>query len=213
MIYSLKDWCWRWSSGPLATWCEELTHWKWPWCQERLKAGGEGDDRGWDGWMASRARWTWVWASSRSWWYRGASCAADHGVTESRTRLSNWIKKRERPYSKSCKMLMKETEDTQAGGKVCCALGWKNQYCSDGHPNHGDQGQCSLCQITSGICHRTKRRNLKICTEMQKTPHTQNNLEKEEQSLLRQVYSEASYSFCCDGKWDCSLDFSFWLNI
>ena len=49
----------------LATWCKELTHWKRPWCWGRLKAGGEGDDRGWDGWMAS---WTQVWASSRSWW-------------------------------------------------------------------------------------------------------------------------------------------------
>ena len=42
----------------LATWCEELTHWKRPWCWERLKAGGEGDDRGWDGWMASPTRCT-----------------------------------------------------------------------------------------------------------------------------------------------------------
>ena len=40
-----------------------------PWCWERLKAGGEGGDRGWDGWMASPARWTWVWASSGSWWW------------------------------------------------------------------------------------------------------------------------------------------------
>ena len=43
----------------------------WPWCWERLKAGGEGDDRGWDGWMASLTQWTWVWASSRSWWWIG----------------------------------------------------------------------------------------------------------------------------------------------
>ena len=48
-----KDWCWSWSSNTLATWCKELTYWKRPWCWERLKAGGEGDDRGWDGWMAS----------------------------------------------------------------------------------------------------------------------------------------------------------------
>ena len=41
------------------------------WCWERLKVGGEGDDRGWDGWMASLARWTWVWASSESWWWTG----------------------------------------------------------------------------------------------------------------------------------------------
>ena len=45
--------------------------WKRPWCWERLKAGGEGGDRGWDGWMASPTRWTWVWASSRSWWWTG----------------------------------------------------------------------------------------------------------------------------------------------
>ena len=51
----------------LATWCEELTHWKRPWCWERLRAGGEGDNRGWDGWMASLTRWTWVWVDSRSW--------------------------------------------------------------------------------------------------------------------------------------------------
>ena len=61
----------RWSSNTLATWCEELSHWKRPWCWERLKAGGEGDDRGWDGWMASPTRWTWVQESSRSWWWTG----------------------------------------------------------------------------------------------------------------------------------------------
>ena len=55
----------------LATWCKELSHWKRPWCWERLKAGGEGDNRGWDGWMASPTRWTWVWTSSWSWWWTG----------------------------------------------------------------------------------------------------------------------------------------------
>ena len=44
----------------LSSWCEDLTHWKRPWCWERLKAGGEGDDRGWDSWMASLTQWTWV---------------------------------------------------------------------------------------------------------------------------------------------------------
>ena len=44
-----KDWCWSWNSNNLATWCKELIPWKRPWCWERLKAGGEGDDRGWDG--------------------------------------------------------------------------------------------------------------------------------------------------------------------
>ena len=66
-----KNWPWSWSYNSLATWCEELTHWKRPWCWERLRAGGEGDDRGWDGWMASLTWWTWVWASSRSWWWTG----------------------------------------------------------------------------------------------------------------------------------------------
>ena len=55
-----KDWCWSWNSNTLATWCKELTHWKRPSCWERLKAGGEGDDREWDGWMASPTQWTWV---------------------------------------------------------------------------------------------------------------------------------------------------------
>ena len=55
----------------LATWCEELTYWKRSWCWERVKAGGEGNNRGWDGWMASLTQWAWVWASSRIWWWTG----------------------------------------------------------------------------------------------------------------------------------------------
>ena len=66
-----KDWCWSWNSSPLVTWCKELTLLKRPWCWERLKARGEGDDRGWDGWMASPTQWTWVWVNSGSWWWTG----------------------------------------------------------------------------------------------------------------------------------------------
>ena len=55
----------------LANSCEELTHWKRLWCWEGLGARGEGDDRGWDGWMASPTRWTWVWVNSTSWWWTG----------------------------------------------------------------------------------------------------------------------------------------------
>ena len=66
-----KDWCWSWNSNTLATSLEELTHWKRPWCWEGLGAGGEGDDRGWDGWMASLTRWTWVWVDFGSWWWTG----------------------------------------------------------------------------------------------------------------------------------------------
>ena len=57
-----KDWCWSFNS--LAIWCKGLTHWKRPWCWERLKVG-EGDDGGWDGWMVSPTQWTWVWVYSR----------------------------------------------------------------------------------------------------------------------------------------------------
>ena len=66
-----KDWCWSWSSNTLATWWEELTHLKRHRCWERLKAGGEGDDRGWDGWMVSPTRWTWVWVNCGGWWWSG----------------------------------------------------------------------------------------------------------------------------------------------
>ena len=52
--YSLRDWCWSWSSNTLAIWYEELTHLKRPWCWERLGEGGEEGNRGWDGWMASQ---------------------------------------------------------------------------------------------------------------------------------------------------------------
>ena len=71
LIIHWKDWCWSLNSNTLATRCEELTPWTRPWCWERLKAGGEGDDRGWDGWVASPTQWTWVSASSGSWWRTG----------------------------------------------------------------------------------------------------------------------------------------------
>ena len=66
-----KHWCWSWNSNTLATWCKELTPWRRPQCLERLKAGGEGDDRGWADWMASLTQWTWVWVNSGSWWRTG----------------------------------------------------------------------------------------------------------------------------------------------
>ena len=66
-----KDWCWSWNSSTLATSCQELTHWKRPWCWEGLGAGGEGGDREWDDWMVSPTLWTRVWVNSRSWWWTG----------------------------------------------------------------------------------------------------------------------------------------------
>ena len=61
--YSLEGLMLKLKPQYLATWSKELTHWKIPWCYERLKAGGERDDRGWGGWMASLTLWTWVWSS------------------------------------------------------------------------------------------------------------------------------------------------------
>ena len=69
--FSLKRLMLTWNSNPLASWCKELTHWRGPWCWKRLRAGGEGDDWGWDGWMASPTQWTWVWVNSGSWWWTG----------------------------------------------------------------------------------------------------------------------------------------------
>ena len=68
---NIQDWCWSWNIGTLGTLWEELTHLTRPWCWERLRAGGEGDDKGWDGWMASLTQRTWVWAISRRWWWTG----------------------------------------------------------------------------------------------------------------------------------------------
>ena len=59
------------NSSTLAIWCKELTHLKRPWCWERLTEGGEGENRGWDGWMTSLIQWTWVWVNSGSWWWTG----------------------------------------------------------------------------------------------------------------------------------------------
>ena len=73
-----------------STWCKELTHLKRPWCWERLRAGGEGDDRGWDGWMASPTRWTWVWVDSGSWWWTGRAGVLRFLGSQSWTWLSNW---------------------------------------------------------------------------------------------------------------------------
>ena len=85
-----KYWCWSWNSNTLATSCEELTHWKRLWCWERLREGGEGDNRGWDGWMASPTRWTWVWVSSVNWWWTGKPGMLQSMGLQSQTRLSNW---------------------------------------------------------------------------------------------------------------------------
>ena len=80
------------SPNTLATWCEELTHWKRPWYWERLKAGREGD-RWWHGWMASLTQWTWVWVNSGSWDGQGSLvCCSPWGRKKSdMTERLNWL--------------------------------------------------------------------------------------------------------------------------
>ena len=66
-----REWCWSWNSSTLTTSWKELTHWERLWHWEGLGTGGEGDDRGWDGWVASLTRWMCVWVNSGSWWWTG----------------------------------------------------------------------------------------------------------------------------------------------
>ena len=84
-----QDWYWSWSSNTLATWCKELTHWKRPWCWERLKTEGKESNRGWDGWMASKMDMHLgkLWELMR---YGEAWHAAVHGVMKSQTQYGNW---------------------------------------------------------------------------------------------------------------------------
>ena len=81
------------NSSILVTWCKELIHWKRLWCWERFKAGREGDDRGWDGWMASLTQCMWVWVNSGSWWWTGKPGVLWSTVSQSRTWLSNWTER------------------------------------------------------------------------------------------------------------------------
>ena len=92
-----KDWCWSWNSNTLAISCEELTHWKRPWCWEGLGAGGEGDVRGWHGWMTSPTGWAWVWVNSREFVMDrgGLACCnswvrKESDITEQLNWLTDW---------------------------------------------------------------------------------------------------------------------------
>ena len=91
MVYRFMYRCWSWNSNSLTTWCDKLTHLKRPCSWERLKAGGEEDDREWDGWMTSPTQWTWLWVNSGSWWWTGRPGVLQSMGSQSQTRLSDWI--------------------------------------------------------------------------------------------------------------------------
>ena len=144
----------------LVTWCEELTHWKRPWCWERLKVGGERDDRGWDGWMASPTRGAWVWASSGSWWWTGRpGVLQSMGWQKDTTEQLSWTDWR-RQKTKSENYLERNQRYT-------ISLDCKNQYCENNYKIQSNlQIQCNPYQIAYGIFHRTKTKKSTICIKI-----------------------------------------------
>ena len=137
-----KDWHWCWNSNTLATWCEELTHWKRLWCWERLKAGGERDNRGWDGWMASLTQWTWVWASFGSWWWTGKPGMLQSMGSQSWTRLSNWTELKIRLLSSSCLYLLHLAGSCQIHLSPACFSLITPSYFT----------VCYMISLTEGVC-------------------------------------------------------------
>ena len=77
-------------ANTLVTWCEELTHWKRPWCWERLRTWGEEGNRGWDGWMVSLTQWTWIWSNSGRQWRMGKPGVLPSMGSQSQTWFSDW---------------------------------------------------------------------------------------------------------------------------
>ena len=92
-------------------------------------------------------------------------------------------------YSEKYKTLMKEIkDDINIWRDIPCFWIWKNQYCENEYSTQSNlQIQCNPYQITSGIFHRTRTKNLKICMETQKTPNSQSDLEKEKRSWRNQA--------------------------
>ena len=99
-----KDWCWNWNSNTLATWWKNWLIGKDPdagrdWGQE------EKGTTGWDGWMASLTRWTWVWVKSGSWWWTGRPGMLQSRSSQSWARLSDWTELTEKlitPTNRRC---------------------------------------------------------------------------------------------------------------
>ena len=122
-----KSWIFIWRTNAEAPilWSPDMKNWLTgkDWCWERLKAGGEGKDRGWDDWMSSLTQWTWVWASSRSWWWTEKSRLLQYIESQSRTGLSKW------------------TEVLCRAG-ICATNCWKNNYKSDWNFPYDKRKKC-----------------------------------------------------------------------
>ena len=149
-----KDWCWSWNSNTLATSCEELTHWKRHWCWERLRAGGEGDDGRWDGWMASPTQWTQVWVTSGSWWWTGRpgvlQSMGSQRVGHNWATQLNWTeKKRKERFAKNkTKTLGKDTIKSEFLKLI--ALFWHRGKCAPAMDNWDDPS--AVNKMTSLNC-------------------------------------------------------------
>ena len=85
-----KDWFWSWNFNTLATWCEELTHWKKILMLEKIAGRSRGGRQRTDDWMGSLTQWAWVWAGSGSWWWTGKPGMLQKGVTNHQIWLSDW---------------------------------------------------------------------------------------------------------------------------
>ena len=106
-----------------------MTHWKRLWCSEGLGAGGKGDDRGWDGWMASPTRWTWVWVNSGRWWwterpgvlrFMGSQRVGHDWATELNWRLLNKSPQNLMVYSRPCVLWLQNSATSQWGWFFKC---------------------------------------------------------------------------------------------
>ena len=115
---------------------QRVDSWNRLWCWEGLGAGGEGDDRGWDGWMASPTRWTWVWVNSGNWWWTGR-LGMIHRVAKSRTRLSDWTELNWSGKAEAkCLFFFLCTQETKFGWQkvyINPRISWKNYHKKQQH--------------------------------------------------------------------------------
>ena len=127
-----KNWCLGWSFNTLATWCEKPIHWKRPWYWKRLKAGGEGDDKGQDGWMASSTQWAWVWAYSGRQWSSPPGSSV-HRILQAR--ILGWVAI---PFSRESSQPRDQTQVSHIAGHLSHQGSWRILECFVPIPTPGD---------------------------------------------------------------------------